>query len=127
MSTFRFLERELILAIHEIQLAEHGGRVGIRDEGLLDSALGRPEHLAYYDASADVAAIAAAYAFGLAKNHPFIDGNKRTAFVAMELFIADNGRQLIADDASALMAMLGLAAGEISEDEFADWIRRNLA
>lgn len=125
--SFRFLERDLILAIHEIQLAEHGGRVGIRDDGLLDPALGRPEHLAHYDPKADLAAIAAAYAFGLAKNHPFLDGNKRTAFVAMELFIADNGGQLIADDTSALMAMLGLAAGEISETEFAEWIRRNLA
>ena len=127
MSRFRFLERELILAIHEVQLAEHGGRIGIRDEGLLDSALGRPENLAHYQPEADLAALAAAYAFGLAKNHPFIDGNKRTAFVAMELFIADNGGVLIANDASALMAMLGLAAGEISEAEFADWIRRNLA
>jgi death-on-curing protein len=127
MSAFRFLERDLILAIHEIQLAEHGGKIGIRDEGLLDSALGRPEHLAYYDPSADLAAIAAAYAFGIAKKHPFIDGNKRTAFVAMELFIVDNGGQLTADDASALMAMLRLEAGEISESEFAEWIRRNLA
>lgn len=127
MSRFRFLERDLILAIHEVQLAEHGGRIGIRDQGLLESALGRPENLAHYELDADLAALAAAYAFGLAKNHPFIDGNKRTAFVAMELFIADNGGQLTADDTSAVMAMLGLASGEMSELEFADWIRRNLA
>ncbi len=127
MSRFRFLERDLILAIHEIQLAEHGGRIGIRDQGLLESALGRPENLAHYEPDADLAALAAAYAFGLAKNHPFIDGNKRTAFVAMEFFIADNGGQLTADDTSAVMAMLSLASGEMSEIDFADWIRRNLA
>ncbi len=127
MGTYRFLDREIILAIHEMQLAEHGGAIGIRDEGLLESALARPLNRAAYEAKADVAALAASYAFGLAKNHPFLDGNKRTAYVAMELFLADNGFALTASDEESLIAMLNLAAGETSEDDFAEWIRTNIA
>jgi len=127
MSTFRFLDREIILAIHEMQLAEHGGAVGIRDEGLLESALARPVNRATYEQDTDAAALAAAYAFGLAKNHPFLDGNKRTAYVAMELFLADNGFALTASDEESLIAMLKLAGGETSEDDFAAWIRANMA
>lgn len=123
MTHFQFLDREIILAIHEMQLAEHGGAVGIRDGGLLESALGRPINRAQYGADADAPMLAAAYAFGLAKNHPFLDGNKRTAYVSMELFLADNGFSLTASDEDSLFAMLKLAGGEIGEDEFAAWIR----
>lgn len=127
MNAFRFLDRDIILAIHEEQLAQHGGRVGIRDEGLLESALSRPVNRAAYDAEADVSTLAAGYAFGLAKNHPFIDGNKRTAYVAMELFLLDNGFVLISSDEDSLLTMLRLAAGEIREEEYAAWIRGNVA
>ncbi len=127
MTDFRFLDREIILAIHEMQLAEHGGAIGIRDEGLLESAIARPINRAAYETDTDAAALAASYAFGLAKNHPFLDGNKRTAYVAMELFLADNGFVLTASDEDSLIAMLNLASGETGEDEFAAWIRGNIA
>ena len=126
MNVFRFLDRDIILAIHEEQLAQHGGKIGVRDEGLLESALSRPANRAAYDDTADAAMLAAAYAFGLAKNHPFIDGNKRTAYVAMELFLLDNGFALIASDEESLLTMLRLAAGEMSEEDYACWIRRNV-
>ena len=125
MSVFRFLDRNIILAIHEEQLAQHGGKVGVRDEGLLESALSRPANRAYDD-GADAAILAAAYAFGLAKNHPFIDGNKRAAYVAMELFLLDNDFALIASDEESLLTMLRLAAGEMSEEDYAGWIRKNV-
>jgi death on curing protein len=127
MSDFRFLNRAIILAIHDEQLAQHGGGAGTRDEGLLESALARPINTAAYNPEADVAALAAAYAFGIAKNHPFIDGNKRTAYVAMELFLMDNGFVLTASDEDALFAMLRLAAGEMGEEEYAGWIRPSAA
>jgi death-on-curing protein len=117
-----WLDRRVMLAVHEEQLAEHGGASGIRDEGMFDSALNRPLNLAAYG-EPDVAALAAAYGFGLARNHPFVDGNKRTAFVAVELFLWLNGQQLVADDASCVLTMLALAAGDLSEDAFADWLR----
>lgn len=127
MSKFSWLDREIILAIHEEQLAQHGGGVGIRDEGLLDSALARPQNLAAYNAEADLAALAAAYAFGIARNHPFIDGNKRTAYVAMELFLVEHAQLLTVEDGDAVLTFLALASGELSEDQLADWIRRNMA
>ncbi len=127
MTDFRFLDREIILAIHEMQLAEHGGAIGICDEGLLESAIARPINRAAYETDTDAAALAASYAFDLAKNHPFLDGNKRTAYVAMELFLADNGVVLTASDEESLIAMLNLAGGETGEDEFAAWIRANIA
>ena len=114
----------VIHAVHDEQLGEHGGASGLRDAGLLESALARPLQLAAYG-EPDAASLAAAYGFGLAKNHPFIDGNKRTAFVAVELFLALNGWSLTATDADCVMAMLRLASGESSEAEFADWIRTN--
>lgn len=126
MADWRFLDRAITLAVHEEQLAQHGGGVGLRDEGLLESALARPENLAAYNPDADAAALAAAYAFGIAKNHPFVDGNKRTAFVAMELFLMDNGFALTASDEEALMAMLRLASSEMGEEEYAGWIRGNI-
>jgi death on curing protein len=127
MTHYRWLDRELILAIHEEQLAQHGGGVGIRDEGLIDSALGRPQNLAAYNPSADLCDLAASYAYGIAKNHPFIDGNKRTAYVAMELFLIEHGMVLTAEDGDAVLTFLALAAGEISEEQLAEWIRRNKA
>jgi death-on-curing protein len=117
-----WLDRRVMMAVHEEQLAEHGGASGIRDEGMFDSVLNRtPNSPAYGDP--DVAALAAAYGFGLARNHPFVNGNKRTAFVAVELFLWLNGQELVADDASCVLTMLALAAGDLSEDAFADWLR----
>jgi death-on-curing protein len=123
-STWRWLSEAVILAIHDEQLAEHGGGSGVRDAGLLSSALARPEQLAHYGRP-DVADLAAAYAFGIARNHPFVDGNKRTAFVAAGLFLALQGQRLVADDADKVMTVLALAAGDISEAQFAAWLRQN--
>lgn len=120
-----WIEESVILALHEEHLAEHGGPVGIRDRGLLESALFRPQNLIGYG-DPDLAALAAAYGFGLARNHPFIDGNKRTAFTVMELFLALNGQELIADDSSCIVTILKLADGSLTETEFADWIRANI-
>ena len=116
----------VVLAIHEAQLAEHGGIAGIRDEGLLASALARPRNLEAYGENVDAAALAAAYAFGIARNHPFLDGNKRTAFVVMELFLSLNGWILNANDADCTSTMLSLAAGEFGEKALATWLRRHL-
>ncbi|HLX83861.1 MAG TPA: type II toxin-antitoxin system death-on-curing family toxin [Terriglobales bacterium] len=117
----------VVLAIHEAQLAEHGGGSGLRDEGSLDSALARPQNRAAYGDKPDAAALAAAYAFGLARNHPFTDGNKRTAFVVMELFLNLNGWELEADDADCIATTIGLAAGSVTEDELAGWIRERVS
>jgi death-on-curing protein len=120
-----WLRLDVVLAIHDAQLAEHGGSSGLRDRGLLESALARPQHLAAYG-EPDIAALAAAYAFGIARNHPFVDGNKRTALVAMETFLALNGHDLAVDDAACVVTMLRLAAGELEEQALADWIRQSL-
>ncbi len=120
-----WLDRHVIRAIHEEQLAEHGGGSGIRDEGLLSSALARPVNLVQYE-QPDVADLAASYGFGIARNHPFVDGNKRTAFVAVELFLELNAFSLTADDAACVLTMLQLAAGTMPEAEFAGWIREHL-
>ena len=122
MSPWVWIEREVIVAIHDMQLAEHGGLPGTRDAGLLDSALARPLHLAAYD-QPDAAALAAAYGWGIARNHPFIDGNKRTAFVAIELFLQLNGWALHASDADCVITMLAVAAGDLPDDTRADWLR----
>jgi death-on-curing protein len=123
---WRWVAAEVLLAVHEEQLAEHGGAAGVRDLGLLESALARPQNQAAYG-NPDAADLAAAYGVGLAKNHPFIDGNKRTAFVAVELFLALNGCALTANDTDCVMTMLAVAASDIDEDAFADWIRRHSA
>lgn len=123
MAAWVWIDPSVVLAIHDEQLAEHGGASGIRDAGLLDSALGRPQNLAAYG-EPDHADLAAAYAYGIARNHPFVDGNKRTAFVAAELFLALNGCELMAEDTDCVLTMLALAAGEIDEAGFAAWIRR---
>jgi death-on-curing protein len=117
-----WLSRELILAIHDEQLAEHGGSAGLRDAGLLDSALARPLNRAGY-ADPDIAELAAVYALGIAQNHPFIDGNKRTAFIALELFLHLNGWIFAAGDAEAVVTMLAMAAGELPDNEFTAWVR----
>jgi death-on-curing protein len=121
-----WLDAQVLRAVHDEQLAEHGGASGERDAGLFESALARPLHLAAYG-QPDAADLAAAYGFGIARNHPFIDGNKRTAFVAVELFLALNGLRLTADDGSCVMTMLALAAGDIDEATFAAWLRQHLA
>lgn len=119
-----WLDRAVIVAIHEVQLAEHGGSAGVRDAGLLDSALGRPLQLSHDgDPPPDAPALAASYGYGISRNHPFIDGNKRTGFVAAELFLRLNGWTLAADDASCVLTMLAVAAGDITEDAFAAWLR----
>ena len=119
-----WLRLEAILAAHDDQLAEHGGGVGVRDQRLLESALARPLNLHVYG-EPSLAKLAAAYAFGIARNHPFIDGNKRTALVAAELFLALNGHDLMATDVDCVETFLALAAGDISEEELAAWIDRN--
>lgn len=124
--TFRWIEEAVVWAIHDAQLAEHGGSAGVRDAGLLESALARPQNLAAYGAP-DVADCAAAYGFGIARNHPFIDGNKRTAFVCTELFLALNGFVVAADDVQCVAAMLAVAAGELDEAAFAAWLRGHMA
>ncbi len=116
----------MALASHAEQLAEHGGAEGVRDAGALESAMMRPRNLAEYGAP-DMAALAAAYAFGIARNHPFTDGNKRTAAVVAETFLMLNGSELRATDAELVVAMLALAAGELTEEELADWFRQHAA
>ena len=125
MSDWIWVAAEVAFAAHNEQLAEHGGGAGVRDGGLLESALARPQHfLAYGDP--DAAALAAAYAFGIARNHPFVDGNKRTAAVVSETFLVLNGYVLAASDAELVVMFLALAAGEASEDELADGFRERI-
>ena len=116
----------VVLAIHEAQLAEHGGIVGIRDEGLLSSALARPLNLHAYGETPDAASLAAAYAFGIARNHPFLDGNKRTAFVVMELFLNLNGWNLNAGDEECILTMMAFAAGDLGEEALVAWVRAHI-
>ena len=120
--TWRWLRLGEATAIHAEQIAEHGGLEGIRDEGLFESAMARPENLAAYG-KPDVCDLAAAYAFGLARNHPFLDGNKRTAFVVSATFLILNGRDLAATEVEVVETFLKLAAGELAEAELADWFR----
>jgi len=117
-----WVQQAVLLAVHSEQLAEHGGLPGVRDLNGLASAAARAEQLAHYG-TPDAADLAAAYGFGIARNHPFIDGNKRTAFVAVELFLACNGFALTANDADCVLTMLGVAAGNIPEIDFATWLR----
>jgi death-on-curing protein len=119
-----WVELETVLVAHADQIAEHGGSPGLRDEGALHSALARPQNLAAYG-DPDLFRLAAAYAFGLARNHAFVDGNKRTAFVVSSAFLSLNGFELDADEADAADTFLKLAAGELTEDELAGWFRAN--
>jgi death-on-curing protein len=122
-----WIRREFALAIHDRQLSEHGGGSGVREEGMLESALARPQQLyAYGDPPPDLADLAASLAFGLARNHPFVDGNKRTAAVACETFIALNGASLDATDLELYPVYVALAEGSLSEADFAAWLRPRL-
>jgi death-on-curing protein len=124
--TWRWVDKRLLILLHDESLAMHGGASGLRDEGLLDSALARPLNLAAYG-EPDLASLAASYASGLAQNHPFVDGNKRAAFLSVGLFLGLNGHRLTATQAEATIAMFGLAAGEIDESTFAAWLRDHVA
>jgi len=121
-----WVDKQLLLLLHDESLAEHGGAAGIRDEGLLDSALARPLNLIAYG-EPDLAELAASYGVGLAKNHAFVDGNKRAAFLAVGLLLRLNGHRLNASPAAATVAMIDVAAGTLNEADFADWIRRHSA
>lgn len=117
-----WLLKPAVLAIHNWMIAEFGGSAGVRDMGLLDSALARPQQLHRYENSSDLSRLAAAYAGGIIRNHPFVDGNKRTGFMAAYVFLGRNGRTLTADEVSAAAMILRLAASEIDEDEYAAWL-----
>ncbi len=124
MSQWRWVDKQLLIMLHDESLAMHGGASGVRDEGLLDSALNRAPNLAMYGAP-DIAELAAAYGVGLAKNHAFVDGNKRVAFLSVGLFLGVNGYKLNASQVDATLTMLAVAGGDVSEQNFADWIRNN--
>ena len=121
-----WVELDVVLAIHDEQLAEHGGQPGVRDHGLLESALGRPRHQFAYGAQS-ITRLAASYAFGISRNHPFLDGNKRTSLVVAELFLELNGYELLAGDAQCVSTFLQLVAGDLGEDQLAEWIAANSA
>ncbi len=123
--SWRWTDRHALCLLHGESLAQHGGLAGLRDEGLLDSALARLQNLAVY--GEDAAALAAAYGVGLAKNHPFVDGNKRAAFLSVGLFLFLNGYRLTATQADATLAMFSVAAGEMDETDFANWLRAHMA
>ncbi|CBW74657.1 Death ON curing protein [Mycetohabitans rhizoxinica HKI 454] len=126
MTAWRWVRADLIYAVHDRQLAEHGGLDGVRDIGAVESALAQPQNLDTYG-EADVAALAAAYAYGLARNHGFADDNKRTAWIAARLFLADNGYRMQFDPADAVRTMEGVASGEIDEGQLAAWFRQRVA
>jgi len=122
MTFYTWILESVVHAIHDEQIAEHGGLQDTRDITLLQSALARPQHLLDYK-TPDIADLAACYGYGIANNHPFNDGNKRTAFVVTELFLLMNGYELVADDATCVLTILKVADGSITETEFAKWIR----
>lgn len=122
-----WIEKKLALAIHDRQLAEHGGSAGVRDENMLESALARPQQLyAYGDPLPDLADLAATLAFGLARNHPFVDGNKRTAYVVCRTFIELNNAELIATAEEKYLTIIALAEGKLPVEEFAQWLREHM-
>jgi death-on-curing protein len=125
MSGITWLSVDLIEAVHERQIIEHGGGSGIRDRGMLESALARPQQQHAYGETVDVISLAAGYAFGLSRNHPFVDGNKRTAAVACELFLELNGHQLVAEDSDLYPVFMALAAGEMDEQALTAWLRNH--
>lgn len=121
-----WIDKRALLLLHQESLAQFGGAAGLRDEGLLDSALTRPVNRHSYDGCKDLAVLAAAYGFGLVRNHPFVDGNKRAAFLAVGVFLAINGQRLSAKPVEAIEAILSLAAGSMEEASFAEWIKTHL-
>lgn len=122
--SWRWIDKQALRLLHDESLAEHGGASGLQDEGLLDSALARPLNLDAYG-DPDFASLAASYGFGLTQNHPFVDGNKRAAFLAVGLFLLLNGYRPRVSQAEATAAMLAVAAGELEEAAFAEWLRRH--
>lgn len=124
MHSWNWVDKQLLVTLHDESLAMHGGASGIRDEGLLDSALNRAPNLALYG-KPNIAELAAAYGFGLAKNHAFVDGNKRVAFLSVGLFLGLNGYQLKATQVEATLTILALASGDMNEADFAIWIQKN--
>ncbi|WP_405282833.1 type II toxin-antitoxin system death-on-curing family toxin [Gaopeijia maritima] len=122
----RWLDRGIVEALHADQIAQHGGGSGLRDEALLESALTRPQQRWHDDPTSDLGTLAAAYGYGLVKNHPFVDGNKRASLVTMYAFLAINGQELDAPETAAVSAIIGAADGSASEEELADWIRSHL-
>jgi death-on-curing protein len=126
MKTPKWVDRRAMVLLHEETLAEHGGLPGLRDDGALDASLARPRHLHAYEPESDLARLAAAYGFGIVRNHPFNDGNKRAGFLAIGLFLARNGQELSADPMEAIAVILRLAEGKMTELELASWIRQNL-
>lgn len=121
----RWLDERALRLLHQESLATFGGAEGVRDDGLLQSAMARPRNRHHYDGVTDVAELAAAYALGIARNHPFVDGNKRAALLAIGVFLSINGRRLTADTLDTIRVMQALAAGEVEEAALADWIRRH--
>jgi death-on-curing protein len=126
MKQFTWVLDEVVLALHDEQLSAHGGLSGIRDRGVVESALARPRNLAAYDACDDIARLAAAYAYGIAKNHGFADGNKRTALVTADLFLMLNGYELVSSPVENVLTILSLAEGSLSETALTSWFRQNI-
>jgi death on curing protein len=126
-SNWKWLRADTVTAIHDAQLAEHGGMPGVRSPELFESALARPQTTAAYGEDADAATIGSMYAIAIAHNHPFIDGNKRVAWAAMRTFLQLNGVTLAFERAEAVSEMLALAAGERTDEQFTDWVRRHAA
>ncbi len=126
MKSFVWVLDEVVLALHDEQLAAHGGLSGVRDRGSVESDLARPRNLAAYEACDDIARLAAAYAYGIVRNHGFADGNKRTALVSADLFLMLNGYELVSLPTENVLAILSLAEGTLSEDELTSWFRRNI-
>ena len=122
----RWISRKALLMLHEESLAMFGGASGLRDEGLLDSALARPQNTHAYNPDSTLAGLAASYGFGIAKNHAFLDGNKRAAFLSIGMFLSINGHKLVADQVEAIQTMLAVAAGQIDERGLAAWIQKNI-
>ncbi len=123
-----WLELETVRAVHEAQVAEHGGTLGVRDENLLESALARPmQYAAYADPRPDIPTLGAMYGIAFVRNHPFLDGNKRVGLVMLELFLRRNGFRLAADNVACVVEILALAAGERTDEQFIDWVQRHAA
>jgi death-on-curing protein len=122
----KWIDPRALILLQGETLAEHGGLAGLRDEPALEASVARPQHLHHYEPASDLASLAAAYGFGIVRNHPFNDGNKRAGFLAIGLFLACNGKMLTADPVEAIAVILRLAEGKLTEPELAGWIRQNM-